>query len=1169
MLYIHTSNRLEQLKNQYAAVTKTPLNDVLAVETVVVQNAGMARWLSMEMSQLSGISANTEFLFPAEFMWGLLRLVSPDIPEHSQCAPDTLRFHIYNELTQNAKLYPELHHYITDANTSSALQDDDDTNKPSDNFIDEQIIINHQSIWELSCQVATLLDQYLFYRSEWIIDWENDSTINTTQANNVTEQWQARLWNKCVKDKGLIHWLALQHQFTQNIENVDTSLFAERISFFSMSALSPGYIDLLGGIAEKTDIHIFIINPCEDIYWGDIRSPKSHAKLSTEQQSYTDIGNPLLASLGKQGQDFIDKLLAMPHEDTSTLWNEEEQTEELTLLQQIQYDIYSLTAPVPKTNHQKEDKSLLFNACHTAMREVEVLHDQLLDQLNSDDDLLPSDIVVMMPDIEKYAPYIESVFGSSIMPSSDTDLSIGSKPKKATKLPFSIADRDPQNIFKITQALSKLLTLPDSRFEVEAVFELLEYDELRTHFGLDQEQLNYCRELALATNIRWGISDKTRKQKNLPNTEEHTWKYALDSMLLGYSLPSSSFETSASTSNSYPADEQTETEEKTSNPSPLFTSNRNLPLLPYNEIEGHNALVLAKFKTFTDTIFSINEWESESLTLEQWIKKTSRLIQKLTPESPDQQRIFKTLADLQLKAKLAEFDQTLPYAVYQTMLKGCLSDISANEKYLGYGITFCALVPMRSVPFKIVALMGMNDGEFPRQDTRPSFDLMANKSRKGDRSRRDEDRYLFLESILAARSTLIISYIGQSVKDNTDMAPSIVVSELLDTLTIMSQKNAEDWIIKHPLQAFSARYFIHGVDSDNYDNANSNDNDNDNDNKQRLFSYASQYLRLNQNQQMDDVSKDEGFISNALTPLADDSKTLSLNDLITFFKNPSKVFLQQRFNIQTYDRETELQNREPFAIESFKDRDIRQLLFDASPSLAQNADELNKDEFGDDTNTQYTEQLIARAKGLLPYGQIGDEIFKKEAHTINEFKTSIPEAEPLANKQITLNLGEFTLIAQIDQLTTIGRYVKQLGEPYTGDYISLWLTHLCLNASHTDINKHTIFYSPEKRFEFPPIDNAAQQLTTLLEYYWLGLHQALPFFPKSSFAFLKNPSKENTNAMSDKWNGDDRYPGEKSSFEHRLLHKNIILNKDEQPDDILQISRDVFGTMFSVLSERE
>jgi len=749
MLYIHTSNRLEQLKNQYAAVTKTPLNDVLAVETVVVQNAGMARWLSMEMSQLSGISANTEFLFPAEFMWGLLRLVSPDIPEHSQCAPDTLRFHIYNELTQNAKLYPELHHYITDANDSSALQDDDDTNKSSENIIDEQIIINHQSIWELSCQVATLLDQYLFYRSEWIIDWENDSTINTTQANNVTEQWQARLWNKCVKDKGLIHWLALQHQFTQNIENVDTSLFAERISFFSMSALSPGYIDLLGGIAEKTDIHIFIINPCEDIYWGDIRSPKSHAKLSTEQQSYTDIGNPLLASLGKQGQDFIDKLLAMPHEDTSTLWNEEEQTEELKLLQQIQYDIYSLTAPVPKTDHQKEDKSLLFNACHTAMREVEVLHDQLLDQLNSDDDLLPSDIVVMMPDIEKYAPYIESVFGSTIMPSSDTDLSIGSKPKKATKLPFSIADRDPQNIFKITQALSKLLTLPDSRFEVEAVFELLEYDELRTHFGLDQEQLNYCRELALATNIRWGISDKTRKQKKLPNTEEHTWKYALDSMLLGYSLPSSSFETSASTSNSYPADEQTETEAKTSNPSPLFTSNRNLPLLPYNEIEA----------------------------LEQWIKKTSRLIQKLTPESPDQQRIFKTLADLQLKAKLAEFDQTLPYAVYQTMLKGCLSDISANEKYLGYGITFCALVPMRSVPFKIVALMGMNDGEFPRQDTRPSFDLMANKSRKGDRSRRDD----FYNSDLIFKPTIE----KQSFKTESPLLLRALKTETLDNYCLM------------------------------------------------------------------------------------------------------------------------------------------------------------------------------------------------------------------------------------------------------------------------------------------------------------------------------------------------------------------------------------------------
>ncbi len=1094
MLYIHTSNQLEQLKNQYATVVKSPLNDVFKAETVVVQNAGMARWLSMEMAQTSGVSANTEFLFPAEFMWGLLRLVSPEIPEHSQCAPDTLRFHIYEELSNNFDDYPELHHYIVnEINT-------DESNQESPNDRENKNSLNQLNAWELSYQSARLLDQYLFYRSEWIQTWESDSA---NQNKHWSDHWQARLWNRCVKDKNLLHWLALQEQFSENIEAIDSSLLPERISFFSMSALSPGYVELLGGIAQKTDIHIFIINPCEEVYWGDVRSPKTHSKLDKELQAYTEIGNPLLASLGKQGQDFIDKLLEIPHQEILTI-SEEENLQSNTLLTQIQHDIFNLEAPILKNNLEQFDGSIQFNSCHTAMREVEVLHDQILAQLDADEDLAPSDIVVMMPDIEKYAPYIESVFSSSIAANI-----VG---KKEQKLPFSIADRDPQNIFKIIQALNKLFTLPDSRFDVEAVFELLEYDDIRTHFGLDQDQLNYCRELARATNIRWGISAKSRQKNGLPNTEEHTWKYALDRMLLGYSLSNSVTDTGA--------DEQ------------LFKSNRNLDLLAYAEIEGSNALILANFKKFTDTIFAINNWQNKSFTLDKWLTKTTKLIQQLSPENSDQQRIFKALADLQLKANLAVFNQELSFVVYQKMLQQCLSEISTNEKYLGYGITFCALVPMRSVPFKIVALMGMNDGEFPRQETRPSFDLMANDVRKGDRSRRDEDRYLFLESLLAARVKLIISYIGQSIKDNTDLAPSVLVSELLDTVTINSGIKATEWIVKHPLQAFSTRYFS-----------------SEKQEKHPLFSYASQYLKLDSKQTQ--VTSD-AFIISPLETLDDEHKHLTLNELINFYKNPARAFLQSRFSIQTYDNDKELKIREPFEIESFKDRDIRNLILTAYSDCTDN-------------------HLIARAKGLLPYGQIGAEIYAKEKHTVEVFEEQIPDLEHYADQQILLSIGEFQISAKFNQLTHLGRYVKQVSKPYVGDYIGMWLTHLCLNAyvsSNSDdaLLTNSEFHSPEKSFQLHQVDDAQQQLQLLLDYYWQGLHFPLTFFPKTSFALFSKNGNENITDMSNKWNG-TQFHGEKDSFEHWLLHRNIVLDKDKQSEEFMQISRDVFGKMFDSLVE--
>ena len=1031
MLYVHTSNHLEQLKRKYEGLVKTPLKDVFQTETVVVQNAGMARWLSMEMAQSVGISANTEYLFPAEFMWRLLRLVSSDIPEQSQCAPDTLRFHIYEELVNNSDDYPEIHHYIyKNSNKSDDLH-------PSSQF-------NAIGSWELSCQTARLLDQYLFYRGDWISQWENDKNSSSETDSN---HWQARIWKRCVKDKDLLHWLKLQQQFSQNLSSFDINLLGERISFFSMSALSPGYIDLLEQIAHKTDIHIFIINPCADVYWGDIQSPKTVSKLDHIEQEYSEVGNPLLASLGKQGRDFIDKLISIQNYDSNSeeIFNKEFYDDEnQTLLGRIQQDIYELKQPEIIENYNEKDNSVQLHSCHTPMREVEVIYDQILHHLDNDEFIAPSDIVVMMPDIEKYAAYIESVFSSHITSTNQQ------------KLPFSIADRDPQNIFKITQAVNKLFCLPDSKFDVESVFELLEYDDIRTHFGLNQEQLNYCRNLALATNIRWGISSKSRKNNNLPETEEHTWKYALDRMLLGYTL----------------ADNDAKCEQ-------LYKSNRDLDLLPYNEIEGSEAIVLAKFSQFTDLIFSINEWQKQSLSVNDWLTKTNKLIRQFSPENSDQERLLKTIADIQANSNLAEFNEEIPFDVFLKILQQGLSELTANEKFLGYGITFCALVPMRSVPFKIVILMGMNDGEFPRQDTRPSFDLMSNNVRRGDRSRREEDRYLFLESILAARKKLVISYIGQSIKDNTESAPSIVVSELLETIEINSGLKQENWIIKHPLQAFSSRYF------QKYKNTSN----------QELFSYASQYLALENAEESKNIS--QNFITNPLNPLDDSYKRISLKDLIEFYKSPSRTFLKTRFGIQTYDENSELKIREPFEIESFKDSEVRNLI------LA-NCD-------NDSSSIE-----IARAKGLLPYGQIGDASFSKEKHIIETFEEQLPDSIQYPNEQFTLEINDFVLDITIDQLTDNGRVVNKVSKPYANDYISLWLNHLCLNV-HSDIEPNqqvnyistnrTLFYSPETSFQLEAVNDAKQQLTSLIEHYWKGLHFPLLFFPKSSFALYSKNGK--------------------------------------------------------------
>jgi len=1087
MLYLHTSNQLEQLSLAFAKTVNTPLKGVFTKEMIIVQNAGMARWLSMQLADIAGISANLEYSFPAEFMWKLLRMVSSDISEQSQCTPETLCYHIMQELTLNHEAYPELAHYILHQNKN----------------------LNDTATWELACQLADIFDQYLFFRSEWIQQWEENP------EKFIKDDWQARLWVRCVKEKQLVHWKALQDQFKQSLHSIDKASLLdklpERVIFFSMPALSPGYLDLLGELAQLTDIHLFLINPCEDIYWGDIISEKSQAKLTLDEQAYAETGNPLLASMGKQGRDFIHQLLDIPEtEHFSTTENATQNENKKTLLQQLQTDIYDLKQPEKLNDFIfQDDQSIRLNACHTAMREVEVLHDQILDVLNTDKSLSPADIVVLLPDIESYAPYIEAVFSSSTF----------SRSKKP--LPFSIADRNPINAQQLVEALLKMLKLVDTRFDVESVFEILDYKDISKQFSLDETDVNKCRKLALATNIRWGIDREYRQKNNLPDTQEHTWKYALDGLLLGYAMGENPHGNQL-----FPVDS-------------TLNNNNALPLFAHNIIEGNEALILANFKCFSDVIFSIADWHNEHSSIDSWITKIQKLLSQIFSETTDVSLILKAINGIKQTTELTNFKQDISFAVFFKILQSALSSISGSENFLGYGITFCAMVPMRSIPFKVIALMGMNDTEYPRQNKRQSFDRLAEKPRKGDRSKRDEDRYLFLESILAARSRLIISYIGQSVKDNTEIPPSVLVSELLDSLAIYSDTSADEWVVKHPLQAFSPRYF---------------------DQSSLLYSYAKEYTKLGKSI----TAPSQIFISERLEELESDYKKVSLNELIKFYQSPARTFLKQRFAIQTFDEDITLPIREPFELESFKDKEIRKLLLVS--------------ESGE--NDQI---LVARAKGLLPYGEIGQGFFNKEEQIIESFKAQLPEINAVDKLPFSLTFDDFQLYGELSSLGVVNngessesgkteRVLLQVSQAYFHDYISIWLHHLVLNAVSNDrnknIGKYTTFYSPEFSFTLSPVKDAQEQLSQLLVHYWEGLHFPSNFFPKSALSLYENGKAEaNIKQAITTWNGNKQRAGEKDKFEHWLLYRTIEMSEQTIPQEFLESAELFFGNLFSHLDE--
>jgi exodeoxyribonuclease V gamma subunit len=1017
MLKLHFSNQLENLGEQFAKLVSSPLDSVFAEEQIIIPNAGMQRWLCLQMAQQLGICANYHFFSPEEYMWKLLRQIVANIPQKDPSQPEILRWRLASLFLDKIEHYPELAHYLND---------------------------DEMAAWDLADALAPVLDQYLFYRPDWIRLWES--------GQFAADDWQARLWRQLMKPSGEVqqvnHWLDLQDHFIDTFaakitENPLQTLIGlpQRVCFFSVPALSPGYTSLLAELATHIDVHLFMVNPCYQ-YWGDSETKKQQLPHPSVNKS-----NALLDSLGKQGREYLDQLYQLGTQ-TETEWIDPQRD---SLLHCLQSDVLSLQQSHLDVETLDEEQSIQFHSCHTPMREVEVLHDQILAALETSADLTLADIVVMTPTIERYAPYIEAVFSTA-----------------EQALPFSIADRSSASHKPEVEVFLKLLDLPEQRFNVEAVFELLEYEVIRRQFDLTEKQVIQCRHWAEQTNIRWGVSAELRVAMGLANSNEHSWKQGLDRMLLGYMMPGKQ----------------------------LFSDTL---LLPFNDIEGQDALVLSFFCRFTDSLFQLADWSLLKLNVNEWIENLTALVTTIFSSKVAYQTLITALDRIDQQQQLAEFKRPVTFSIIKKIVQDLL-EVADEARFMSHGITFCALLPMRSVPFKMVALLGMNEGEFPRQDPHHSFDKMALEVRKGDRSNRNEDRYVFLESLLAARQRLYISYVGQSVQDNGSLPPSVVVSELLDYLTEMTGCRQEKWICKHPLQAFSRRYYIPD---------------------KGLFSYVKEYLSLH-NQS---IKKEfpAAFISQELViteaKAADEVKQLSLEELIHFYKAPARTFLKHKFAIQVFNEVDVLPMREPFALESFIDTQIRQQVSPLSDG-------------------QLTAEGLCRAMGLLPHGNIGTSLFSQQAEIVQGFYQNYPELLVLDQRQqaFHLPLGEFTLVGKLSDLTISGCVKYQLGQYYAGDLLAIWLHHLVINSVAVDKmeGSETHIYQPNDTYRLTAIPDAKAILSQLLEAYWDGLQTPLYFFTKPAYKMYENGATAKLPAAKAAWEN-NFYGGESEKFEHQLL----------------------------------
>ncbi len=582
--------------------------------------------------------------------------------------------------------------------------------------------------------------------------------------------------------------------------------------------------------------------------------------------------------------------------------------------------------------------------------------------------------------------------------------------------------------------------------EAPRVLVLLEEEALLRRFGLSRTDLGTIQRWVRDTGIRWGVNREFRERLGLPPLGEHTWENGLERLLLGYALP--------------PAGDRT------------FQG-----ILPQEQIEGNEALMLGRFLEFSQRLFFLTGELSRSRDLAAWADLLVGLLKDFYLPSEEQnaeagllRRQFQHLREVRQEGV---FGGEVGLPLIRDFLKKRLDQEGVGGGFLTGGLTFCALLPMRSIPFKVICLLGMNDGDYPRP-TRPlGFDLLAARPRPGDRSRRKDDRYLFLEALVSARDKLIICYQGRSVQDNSFRPPSVLVSELLEAVDQgfegpAGEEASRQVVRQHRLQAFNPDYFTGSGG---------------------LFSYSRENWGAARRLRQSSVPPGP-FISPGLSEPGPEWRKLAPDQLVDFYSNPARYLLQKRLGLYLKELSALVEETEPFDLEGLELYRVRQEL--AERALQGEAPEERLEVF--------------QARGLLPQGTPGAVFFLEECRRARAFAEAVRAATGGRTAEaalVDLEMEGYHLSGRLRGVFDNGLIHHRYARLKWKDRVDLWIQHLLLCRDREDPSACSQLICQDQGMGYGYEPGAAACLQNLLDLYWQGLTRPLPLFPRASWAYVE------------------------------------------------------------------
>ena len=1023
--HIHASNRLEILADQLADEMARQPGDPLAPERIVVPHPLLGRWLRLALASRLGIAAHLSTELPAEFAWAVMHEAMPELSEEQPFSPSRLRWRIYEALAPEA---------------SPAWQEGDQLR---DYLADE----DPRKRFELATRLAHVYDRCLLYRPAWIRAWQAGETPH----------WQARLWHELTAADDTQHWVSAVDAYRRQLSaaGVDaqppgasstqlTLAFDQserpRASFFAVASLSPSYLEWLRSVATQMEVHLFLLSPCRE-FWADIRAPRGPVRADADDAP--PLGNELLAAWGKAPRD----LQALLADDLGTGAPDEVYAEPATesRLAAVQTDILAL-----RTIHEgrseagetvEADESLQIHVCHSATREAEVLHDRLLGLFDAHADIEPADVLVLTPNLDDYAPAIDSVFSA------------------AGVIAFNIA-RQRRRDSAALQAFLDLLALPDSRYGTHAVLAPLRAASVRATFAIDEGDLATLSSWLRSADIRWGIDAAQLREEGVP-AASHTWQAGLRRLLLGYAM---------------------ETPTVFEGEVPLSIGDA------YGSDVGDYEL-FGRFNRYCELAFGLRTLSEATRTADDWGEcLRSQLLAPFFADAPawpelrqEREVVERLINAFVTECREAGAAATIPFAVLRDALNERAGETTRMVARLADGITVGQLASGQVFPAKVVCAVGMNDGAFPRHPSQQTFDLVnGDEPRLGDRNIRDEDRFAFLEALLAARRCFVVTYTGRDLREDSTIPPSLVVTELQQYLAArFDNDSGQERPIHHPLQPFSRRYFSAS---------------------ESLYSYSQAMAAAAATLESRNDEPPARFAGALLKDDAAEGDSLALDDLVRFATAPVRYFVERRLGMTLRLEESRLADEELFELDALGEWTLRNDALQLRDADIEEA----------------VVETILRAKGRLAENNAGVVQYRSHARYVAmlaealdaygdhlnappfEVDVQIEDEDAASTTRLVGAVGQF--LAEEDDLL-----VWRIGHIRERDRIEAWLRLLAVCCQTRRPANALLFGLTDEvqRVELCATPQVADEALP----HWLGAWRQgrcrpLPFFPRTSWAWV-------------------------------------------------------------------